>query len=150
MPSGTLVVALGMIAGRDPFLVEPIEARFFIRDPLLDSLPRRLDGLHGVDVEGWWWRAGKLDNPFPQAEKPQKKFDLFRLAEGADRLHGARAAGTLERITAPNFEDEVAPEGAHVAGQTLGRCGDAPSLGELRCTSEEDLGGRRFFGGSLE
>ena len=53
-------------------------------------------------------------------------------------FHGALAAGTLERVAAPHLEDEVAPEGAHVAGPAFGRCGD-----------EEDLGGRRFFGWRL-
>jgi hypothetical protein len=39
----------------------------------------------------------------------------------------------------PHFEDEVAPEGAHVAGPAFGRCGD-----------EEDLDGCwRFFGWRL-
>ncbi|MDA7522009.1 hypothetical protein N8518_02675, partial [Akkermansiaceae bacterium] len=51
---------------------------------------------------------------------------------------GALAAGTLEGITTPNLENEIAPEGAHVASPTLGRCGD-----------EEDLGGRCFGGRSL-
>jgi hypothetical protein len=54
-------------------------------------------------------------------------------------LHGAFAAGALEGIAAPHLEDEVAPEGAHVAGPAFGRGGD-----------EEDLGGRRFFGRRLE
>jgi len=38
----------------------------------------------------------------------------------------------------PHFEDEVAPERAHVAGPAFGRGGD-----------EEDLGGLRFFGWRL-
>ena len=128
----------GLCAGRVPFLIEPIEVRIVIRNPLLDRLPRGLDGLHGVDVERRWWWAGKLDDAFPETLEAEEKFDLFRLAEGADRLHGARAAGTLNGITTPNLEDEVAPEGAHVASPTLGRCGD-----------EEDLGGRCFGGRSL-
>lgn len=86
----------GLCAGRVPFLIEPIEVRIVIGDPLLDRLPRGLDGLHGVDVERRWWRAGKLDDAFPETLEAEEKFDLFRLAEGADRLHGARAAGTLD------------------------------------------------------
>ena len=64
--------------------------------------------------------------------------DLLRAEKGADALHGAWATGTLKGITAPNFENQVAPEGAHVASSTLGRCGN-----------EEDLSGWWFFGGSL-
>ena len=127
-----------LCAVRVPFLIEPIEVRIVIGDPLFNGLPRGLDGLHGVDVERRWWWAGKLDDAFPETLEAEEKFDLFRLAEGADRLHGARAAGTLNGITTPNLEDEVAPEGAHVASPTLGRCGD-----------EEDLGGRCFGGRSL-
>ena len=119
-----MVEAFRLCAGRVPFLIEPIEVRIVIGDPLLDRLPRGLDGLHGVDVERRWWRAGKLYDSFPETLEAEEKFDLFRLAEGADRLHGARAEGTLDGITTPNLEDEIAPEGAHVASPTLGRCGD--------------------------
>ena len=76
--------------------------------------------------------------PSQRPWKAEEKFDLFRLAKGADRLHGARAEGTLDGITTPNLENEIAPEGAHVASPTLGRCGN-----------EEDLRGRRIFGGNL-
>lgn|GEM_PF-1112669 len=138
LPGGALVEAFRLCAGRVPFLIEPIEVRIVIGDPLLDRLPRGLDGLHGVDVERRWWRAGKLYDSFPETLEAEEKFDLFRLAEGADRLHGARAEGTLDGITTPNLEDEIAPEGAHVASPTLGRCGD-----------EKDLGGRWFFDWSL-
>ena len=64
--------------------------------------------------------------------------DFFAAEESANWFHGPRAAGTLEGITTPNLENEIAPEGAHVASPTLGRCGN-----------EEDLGGRRIFGGNL-
>ena len=43
-----LVEAPGLCAGGVPFLVEPVQARVFVRDPFLDGLPGRLDGLHGV------------------------------------------------------------------------------------------------------
>lgn len=43
----------------------------------------------------------------------------------ADGFHGALAAGALERIATPDLEDQIAPEGAHVAAAwiefTLGR-----------------------------
>ena len=138
MPGGTLVEAFRLCAGRVPFLIEPIEVRIVIRNPLLDRLPRRFDGLHGVDVEGRWWRAGKLDDAFPKALEAEEELDFFAAKESANWFHGPRAAGTLEGITTPNLENEIAPEGAHVASPTLGRCGN-----------EEDLGGRRIFGGNL-
>jgi hypothetical protein len=34
-----LVVALGLIAGGAPFLVEPVQVRVFVRNPFLDGLP---------------------------------------------------------------------------------------------------------------
>ena len=68
----------------------------------------------------------------------EEELDLLRPEEAADRFQGARAAGTLERIATPDLQDEIPPEGAHVACPTLGRCGD-----------EEDLGRLRFFGGSF-
>jgi hypothetical protein len=34
------------------FLVESVQVRFVIGDPFLDGHPRRLDGLHGLDIEG--------------------------------------------------------------------------------------------------
>jgi hypothetical protein len=48
------------------------------------------------------------------------------------------AAGALERVVAPCLQDEVTPEGAHLAGGLFRRCRD-----------EEDLGRRRFFGQRL-
>ncbi len=56
--------------------------------------------------------------------------------DGAGGFHGALAAGALERVAAPDLEDEVTPERAHVAGPAFGRCGD-----------EEDLGGCWRFRG---
>ena len=77
-----------------------------------------------------------MDDAFPEAVEPEKEFDFLATEGLADGLHGALAAGALERVAAPNLEDEVAPEGAHVAGSTFGRRGN-----------EEDLCGRWFFGG---
>ena len=81
LPGGTLVegIVFGLCAGRVPFLIEPIEVRIVIRNPLLDRLPRRFDGLHGVDVEGRWWRAGKLDDAFPKALEAEEELDFLLL-----------------------------------------------------------------------
>jgi hypothetical protein len=138
LPDGTLVVALGLCAGGVPFLVEPVQVRVVIRDPFLDGLPGWLDGFHGIDVEGRRRRAGEMNDAFPEAVEAEEEFDFLATEDLAYGLHGALAAGALEWIAAPNLEDEVAPEGAHVAGSTFGRRGD-----------EEDLGGRRFFGWRL-
>ena len=98
-----MVEAFRLCAGGVPFLIEPVEVRVFVRDPLLDGLPRWLDGLHRLDIEGRWWRAWKLDDTFPQAVGLEKELDLLAADDGADRFHGARTARTLEGITAPNF-----------------------------------------------
>jgi len=133
-----LVVAFGLGTFWLAFLVEPIEIWSVIRDPLFNGLPGGLDRLHGFDIE-WRWRwSRERDDSFPQAVEAEKKFDLLRAEEGADALHGAWATGTLEGVTTPDFENEIAPERAHVASPTFGWCGN-----------EEDLGGRCFGGGSL-
>ena len=79
-----------------------------------------------------------MDNALPEAVEAEEKLNLFPAGHGAGDLHRPIAAGALERVSAPHFEDEVAPEGAHVAGSAFGRCGD-----------EEDLDGRRVFGWRL-
>ncbi len=90
------------------------------------------------DVKGWRGWSWQVDDSLPEAVEPEKEFDFLATEDFADWLHGALAAGALERVAAPNLEDEVAPEGAHVAGGLSGWGGN-----------EEDLGGRRFFGWRL-
>jgi len=65
-----------------------------------------------------------LDDAFPQAVEAEKKLNFLASDDFADRFHGALAAGTFERVAAPCFQDEVTPEGAHVAGGLLRRRGD--------------------------
>ena len=76
LPGGTLVegIVFALCAGRVPFLIEPVRVRVVIRDPLLDGLPGWLDGLHGVDIEGWRWRARKLDDAFPEILEAEQKY----------------------------------------------------------------------------
>jgi len=52
----------------------------------------------------------------------------------ADGLHGALATGALERVAAPDLQDEFAPEGAHVAGGLFGRGRDEEGfrIGDLK------------------
>jgi len=133
-----LIDAVWVGIGGIPWTVEPIEVGFVVGDPFLDGLPRWLDGLHGVDIKGRGRRAGEMDEAFPEDVEAEEEFDFLATDDLADGLHDALAAGALERVAAPNLEDEVAPEGAHIAGSAFGRRGD-----------EEDLGGRRFFGWRL-
>jgi hypothetical protein len=90
------------------------------------------------DVEGWRWRARERDDSLPEAVEAEEELNFLAADDFADGFHGALAAGTFERIAAPCLQDEVTPEGAHVAGELFRRCGD-----------EKDLGGRRFFGQRL-
>ena len=124
LPSGALVILPGVIPCRFPFLIEPSEIRFVVGYPFLDGLPRWLDGLHGFDVEGRRRWPGKMDDAFPEAVEPEEELDFLVADEGADGAHGALAAGALERVAAPHLEDEVTPEGPHVAGPAFGRCGN--------------------------
>jgi hypothetical protein len=138
-PIRTLVelVRLGVAWG--PFLVEPVQIRFVVGDPFLDGLPRWLDGLHGLDVKRRGRRAWKTNNSFPEAVEADEEFDFLAADHSAGDLHRPIAARAEERVAAPHLEDEVAPEGAHVAGSAFGRRWD-----------EEDLGGCwRLFGWRL-
>ena len=128
LPSGALVILPGIIPFRCPFLVEPVKIRFVIGYPFFNGLPRWLDGLHGFDVEGRRRWPGKMDDAFPEAVEPEEEFDFALAHDLADGFHGALAAGALERVAAPDFEDKVAPEGSHVAGSAFGRGGDEEEL----------------------
>ena len=97
-PIRALVEALGLCAGGVPFLVEPVQVRFVIGDPFLDGLPGWLDGLHGVDVEGWW-QAWKTNNSFPEAVEAEEEFDFALAQDLADGFHGVLAAGALKGYT---------------------------------------------------
>ena len=123
LPGGALVELIGLGVGWGPRLVEPVQVRFVVGDPFLDGLPGRLDGLHGVDVEGRGRRAWKTNNSFPEAVEAEEEFDFLVADHGAGDLHRPLAAGAEERVAAPHFEDEVAPERAHVAGPAFGRGG---------------------------
>lgn len=133
-----MVVALDLGTVRVPFLVELVEIWVVIGNPFLDGLPRWLDGLHGVDVEGRGRRAREMDNAFPEAVESEEEFDFLAPEDGADGFHDTLAVGALEAIAAPHLEDEVTPQEAHIPGSTFGRGGD-----------EEDLGGRWLFGWRL-
>jgi len=80
------------------FLIEPSEIRLVIWDPFLDGLPRWLDGLHGFDIEGRRWRAGKVDDTLPESVETKEEFDLAGAQVCAHGFHDAVAAGALERV----------------------------------------------------
>ena len=85
----------------------------------LDGLPGWLDGLHGLDVEGRRGRAWEMDNALPEAVEAEEEFDFLAADHSAGDLHRPIAAGAEERVAAPHSEDEVAPQGAHVAGSAF-------------------------------
>ena len=112
-----------------PGTIEPIEIGFFVGDPFLDRLPGRFDRFHGLDVKGRRWWARKLDDAFPKAVEAEEELDLLGAFDGTGEFHGCLAARALERVGTPDFEDEVAPEGAHGAGGLFWRGGDEEDLG---------------------
>ena len=103
-----------------------------VGNPLFDRLPWWFDGLHGL-IRPPRRRAHPAGFGFASVQnayKPSAFFDFLPPEDGADGFHGALAARAFQGVASPDFEDEVAPERAHVPGSTFGRGGD-----------EEDLGG---------
>jgi hypothetical protein len=117
-PCGALVEAFRIGIGWIPRTVEPVKIRFVVGYPFFDRLPRWLDVFHGLDVERWrrWRWAWELDDAFPQAMEAEEELDLLGAFDGTDEFHGSFAARALERIGSPDFENHVAPEGAHGFG----------------------------------
>ena len=76
------------------------------------------DGLEGFDVEGRVRRWREVDDAPPQSLEAEEEWDFSGADDGADALHGGLPTGALERVGAPDAEDEVAPE------RTDGACGD--------------------------
>jgi hypothetical protein len=93
-----LVEPLGVWHFWFPGLVEPVYIRVVVGNPFIDRLPRRLDGLERLDVEGrfGWWRD--VDDSLPEFVKTEEEFDLLRAFHGTCEFHGSLAAGALERI----------------------------------------------------
>ena len=110
-------------------MVKLVEVGLVVWNQLIDRLPGWLDRLHGLDVERRRWWAGELDDAFPQAVETEEEFDLLGAFDGSGKFHGSLAAGALERIGTPDFEDEVPPEGTHGAGGLFWRGGDEEDLG---------------------
>lgn len=69
-----------------------------------------------------------MDDAFPQAVEAEEKLDFLAADDLAHGLHRPFAAGALERVAAPDLQDEVAPERAHFAGGLF-----------VRWRNEEDL-----------
>ena len=88
LPIRTLVELVGLGVAWRPFLVEPVQVRFVVGDPFLDGLPGRLDGLHGLDVEGGWWRAREMDNAQPETVEAEE--ELIQGRPTALHPYGAR------------------------------------------------------------
>jgi len=120
-PCRALIDAVWVGIGWIPGTVEPIEVGFVIGDPLFNRLPGRLDRLHGFDIKGRRRWTSKLDDALPKTVEAEEEFDFLAADDLADGLHGAFAARTLEWVAAPDFQNEVAPEGPHVVGGLFGR-----------------------------
>ena len=101
-------------------LVEQVAARLriVVWDPFADGLPGWFDGLEGFDVEGRVRRWREVDDALPHSVEAEEELDFSGADDGADALHGGLTTGALERVGAPDAEDEVAPE------RTDGACGD--------------------------
>ena len=76
------------------------------------------------------------DHALPEAVEPQEKFDLLGALHGPGEFHGSFATRAFEWVATQNLENQVAPEGAHVAGGLFRGCRD-----------EEDFGGRMIRSG---
>jgi len=63
---------------------------------------------------------GKVDDGLPKSVEAEEELHFAGADDGAGALHGGLAAGALERVGAPDAEDEVAPERAHGAGGGFG------------------------------
>lgn len=100
-------------------MVEQVAGRICIVvwDPLADGLPRRFNGLKGLDIEGrvGWW--GDVDNALPKSMEPEEEFDFAGAVERVDGMQGGLAAWALEGVGSPDLEDEVAPKRPHCAGR---------------------------------
>ncbi len=112
-------------------LVEELETRLriVVCNPFADGLPRRLDGLEGFDVEGrvrWRW---DVDDSFPKSVQAEEEFDFPGAEEGIHDFHRGLAGRALERVGAPDAEDEIAPERAHGTGGDFGRRRDDGRFG---------------------
>jgi hypothetical protein len=65
----------------------------------------------------------------PKPVEAEEELDFLASDDFAHRFHGALAARTFEWIATPDFQYEVTPQGAHVAGGLFGRGGDEEDLG---------------------
>jgi len=131
LPSGALVIPAGIISCWFSFLIEPIEIRFVIGNPFFDGLPRRLDANDRFNIKGRRWRARKVDDALPATVESEEEFNFLPAQKESKGFHKPLTARAAERISTPDFEDEIAPEGKHVAGSTSRRGGNEKYLDGL-------------------
>ena len=113
----------GLLVGQGPGR----RRRIVIPEGAIEATPLRV-GLLVNDFDRLADELYHLHDSLPEAVEAEKKFNFLAADDFADGFHGALAAGALERVAAPNLEDEVAPEGAHVAGGLFRWCGDEKDL----------------------
>ena len=61
-----------------------------------------------------------MHHTFPESMQAEKEFDFLTAQHRPHDFHRAVAAGTFERIAAPDLQDEITPQGAHESGTALG------------------------------
>ncbi len=67
-----------------------IAIRIVVGDPFADGLPRRFNGLKGLDIEGRV--GGDVDNALPKSMEPEEKFDFSGALERVDGMQRGLAA----------------------------------------------------------
>ena len=120
-------------------LVEQVEARlrFVVWNPFADGLPRRLDGLEGVDVEGRGRRWRDVDDSFPKSVEAEEEFDFTGAEEGVHDFHGGLAAGALKRAPPQTRRMRSRQSGRMARAVTLGGGGTMGGLGVVGLSSSD-------------
>jgi hypothetical protein len=60
--------------------------RIVVGDPFADGLPRRFNGLKGLDIEGRV--GGDVDDALPKSMEPEEEFDFSGALERIDEMQG--------------------------------------------------------------
>ena len=87
------------------------------------------DGLEGFDFEGRVRRWREVDDALPRSVEGEEEWDFSGADDGAAALHGGLTKGALERVGAPDADDEVAPGWTHGAFGDFGWWRDDRRLG---------------------
>ena len=61
-----------------------------------------------------------MHHTFPESMQAEKEFDRLAAQHRPLDFHRAVAAGTFERIAAPDLQNEITPQRAHESSAALG------------------------------